>query len=80
MDVGGFRHVFVSPVYYHWHHSTDRQAVDKNFAGALVVWDWLFGTMYLPADRRPQGFGVIGGQMPTGLAGLLAWPFRAVAR
>ena len=77
---GPFKYVFVSPVYHHWHHSTDAKAVDKNFAGALVVWDWLFGTMYLPADRRPREFGVLGGRMPAGLVGLLAHPFRALVR
>ena len=59
---------------------TDAEAVDNNFAGALVVRDWLFGTMYLPADRRPREFGVLCGRMPTGLLGLLAHPFRALGR
>jgi sterol desaturase/sphingolipid hydroxylase (fatty acid hydroxylase superfamily) len=77
---GPLRYVFVSAVYHHWHHSTDRAALDKNFAGALVVWDWLFGTLYLPANQRPRSFGVLGDRMPTGIVGLLAYPFRAVVR
>jgi sterol desaturase/sphingolipid hydroxylase (fatty acid hydroxylase superfamily) len=77
---GPLRYVFVSPVYHHWHHSTDRAALDKNFAGALVVWDWLFGTLYLPANRRPTAFGVLGERLPGGLIGLLVWPFRRVVR
>ncbi|HKB05128.1 MAG TPA: sterol desaturase family protein [Gemmataceae bacterium] len=77
---GPLKYVFVSPVYHHWHHSTDRAAVDTNFAGVLVLWDWLFGTMYLPADRRPHGYGVAGGGLPSGPAGLLAYPFAELAR
>lgn len=77
---GPLKYVFVSPVYHHWHHSTDRAAVDKNFAGVLVLWDWVFGTLYLPADRRPQAYGVAGRGLPDGPAGLLAYPFAELAR
>jgi sterol desaturase/sphingolipid hydroxylase (fatty acid hydroxylase superfamily) len=72
--------VFVSPAYHHWHHSCEPEAVDTNFAGALVVWDWLFGTMSLPAGRRPGAYGVAGGGVPGGFLGLLAYPFVALAR
>ena len=54
--------------------------MDKNFAGALVVWDWLFGTLHLPAGRRPAAYGVSGGPVPGGFLGLLAYPFLALAR
>jgi sterol desaturase/sphingolipid hydroxylase (fatty acid hydroxylase superfamily) len=77
---GPLRYAFVSPVYHHWHHGCEPEAVDTNFAGALVVWDWLFGTMYLPAGRRPAAYGVAGGGVPGGFLGLLAYPFVALAR
>ena len=77
---GPLRYVFVSPAYHHWHHSSEPEAVDKNFAGALVVWDWLFGTLHLPAGRRPAAYGVSGGPVPGGFLGLLAYPFLALAR
>ncbi len=73
---GPLRYVFVSPVYHHWHHSTDEQAVDKNFAGVLVLWDWLFGTLYLPKHARPVEYGVAGAKLPGGLFGLLVYPFK----
>jgi len=76
---GPLKYVFVSPIYHHWHHSTDEQAVDKNFAGVLVLWDWLFGTLYLPRGKRPQTYGVLDPDMPAGPIGLLAYPFHAVA-
>jgi len=77
---GPLKYVLVSPVYHHWHHSSDARATDKNFAGVLVFWDWVFGTMYLPAGERPGRYGVAGGGLPDGAAGLLAYPFRAAAR
>lgn len=73
---GPLKHVFVSPVYHHWHHSSEPEALDTNFAGVLVLWDWLFGTKYLPADRLPAVYGVAGERTPTGFLGLLAYPFR----
>jgi sterol desaturase/sphingolipid hydroxylase (fatty acid hydroxylase superfamily) len=73
---GPLRIVFVSPVYHHWHHSTEPEAVDKNFAGVFVFWDWLFGTRYLPSDRRPERYGVFDKGMPRGFLGLLVYPFR----
>ena len=73
------KYIFVSPMYHHWHHSTDKEALDMNFAGVLVLWDWLFGTLYLPSGKRPQGYGVLDPDVPAGPVGLLAYPFRGVA-
>lgn len=73
---GPLKYLYVSPVYHHWHHSTDEAALDKNFSGGLVVWDWLFGTLYMPANRRPHTFGVVGSTMPKNPLGLLLYPFR----
>ncbi len=74
---GPLRNVFVSPVYHHWHHSTEPEAVDKNFAGVFVFWDWLFGTRYLPRARHPERYGVFDTGVPRGFLGLLAYPFLA---
>jgi sterol desaturase/sphingolipid hydroxylase (fatty acid hydroxylase superfamily) len=77
---GPLRYVLVSPVYHHWHHSTDDAALDKNFAGVLVLWDWMFGTLYLPKGRRPHSYGVLDRGVPTGPVGLLAYPFFTARR
>lgn len=79
-DFGPFRLVLASPAFHRWHHSRDREAWDKNFAGLLPCWDWLFGTLYLPRDRAPANFG-IHEPMPPGLIGQLRQPFtRDVSR
>ena len=57
-DFGPLRSVVSTPVFHRWHHSKDPQAIDKNFAGLLPLWDILFGTYYMPRDRLPQNFGV----------------------
>lgn len=75
---GPLRYVLASPVFHRWHHSRDPRAVDKNFADLFPLWDLLFGTLYLPADRWPEDFGIAGDPVPEELLGQLAYPFRKV--
>jgi sterol desaturase/sphingolipid hydroxylase (fatty acid hydroxylase superfamily) len=48
------RRLIATPAFHHWHHSADREAVDKNFAVHTPVWDILFGTYYLRTVGRPH--------------------------
>jgi sterol desaturase/sphingolipid hydroxylase (fatty acid hydroxylase superfamily) len=73
-DFGPLRSVISTPVFHRWHHSKDPQAIDKNFAGLLPLWDILFGTYYMPRDRMPCDFGVPE-RVPTGYFGQLWHPF-----
>jgi sterol desaturase/sphingolipid hydroxylase (fatty acid hydroxylase superfamily) len=54
---------------------TRANARDKNFAGLLPIWDVLFGTYYMPRDRRPCQFGTASA-VPVGLIGQMLFPFR----
>ncbi len=74
----GVRWVINTPEWHHWHHSIDPAARDKNFG--LPVIDKLFGTAYLPKDRRPSGFGVIDPVPQDGWLRHLAYPFTRAAR
>jgi sterol desaturase/sphingolipid hydroxylase (fatty acid hydroxylase superfamily) len=73
-DFGPLRSVISTPVFHRWHHSKDPEAIDKNFAGLLPIWDILFGTYYMPRDRMPCDFGVPE-KVPTGYFGQLWHPF-----
>ncbi|MFM7742289.1 MAG: sterol desaturase family protein [Verrucomicrobiota bacterium] len=73
-DFGPLRSVIATPVFHRWHHSKDPQAVDRNFAGLLPLWDILFGTYYMPRDRTPCDFGVPE-KVPAGFFGQLWHPF-----
>lgn len=55
---GPLRYLFVSPAFHRWHHSKVPEAIDRNFASLLPLWDLLFGTWYFPRDRRPGDFGI----------------------
>ena len=68
--------IWTTTEYHHWHHSVDRQARDKNYAGALPVMDIMFGTYYLPKDRKPGPYG-IDTHMPKTYLGQLIHPFTS---
>lgn len=40
--------LFVSPAMHRWHHSSDEAAHGSNFSTVFGLWDWAFGTHYVP--------------------------------
>ena len=36
----------------------DQVAFDRNFGSALAIWDWVFGTLYVPRGREELRFGL----------------------
>lgn len=72
------RWIVPTPEWHHWHHAIDREANDKNFG--LPIVDWLFGTAYLPTDKRPAGFGGPDPVPQDGYLGQMAYPFTTRAR
>jgi sterol desaturase/sphingolipid hydroxylase (fatty acid hydroxylase superfamily) len=73
---GPFRYLIASPVFHRWHHTTEEEGLDKNFASLFPFIDLAFGTFYMPRDRQPQRFGILGDDVPTGLLMQLVYPFR----
>jgi sterol desaturase/sphingolipid hydroxylase (fatty acid hydroxylase superfamily) len=74
-DFGPFRWILVSPAYHRWHHASDLEGIDKNFAGIFPIWDVLFKTAYFPRVL-PKRYGLKGRQIPENLATHLLFPFR----
>jgi sterol desaturase/sphingolipid hydroxylase (fatty acid hydroxylase superfamily) len=72
---GPLRWLVVSPEFHHWHHATERDAYDKNFASLVASWDVLFGTVHLPRGRRPSSYG-IDDRVPDGWVARLFHPYR----
>jgi sterol desaturase/sphingolipid hydroxylase (fatty acid hydroxylase superfamily) len=71
---GPLRHIFISPVAHHWHHSADPAVYDKNFGQLLTLFDKLFGTFYLPDGKVPDKYG--DPELSQGYFKQLAYPFR----
>ena len=56
---GWLGHLFMSPAHHQIHHSRDPAHFNKNLGSCLAVWDWMFGTLYVPAaEREALDFGV----------------------
>lgn len=70
---------FVTPRFHHWHHGIEKEAIDVNFAVHFPVFDWIFGTYYLPKDGRwPGGYGIKNHPIPKGLLRQFLYPlFRS---
>lgn len=69
--LGPFRFLFNGPEMHRWHHADQPEAYGKNFATKLAVWDWLFGTAYLPdpRERKAQKYGLGYAGFPEGYLG-----------
>ena len=66
----------VTPRYHHFHHATEAEAIDKNFAVHLPVLDRMFGTQFLPETRWPRAYGVSDGSVARTYLAQILDPFR----
>lgn len=73
---GPLARVVASPRFHRWHHTSEDEGLDKNFAGLFPIWDVLFGTYYMPKNRLPQVFGLKNENVPEGYFAQLLYPFR----
>ncbi|MBL8930443.1 MAG: sterol desaturase family protein [Kineosporiaceae bacterium] len=69
--------LIITPEFHHWHHANETDAHHTNYSTFLPLWDIVFGTYRMPADRRPQVYGV-DEHLPATMAGQLWFPFRRV--
>lgn len=74
--------IFVSPAHHQVHHSKNPKHFNRNFGSCLALWDWMFGTLYVPEKKREKiAFGVEADRFPAHtITGELIAPFiRAAA-
>jgi sterol desaturase/sphingolipid hydroxylase (fatty acid hydroxylase superfamily) len=64
----------VMPRYHHWHHSSQKEAIDKNFAIHFPWIDRLLGTHYYP-QHWPEKYGLNGEEIPEGFLRQTIMPF-----
>ncbi|MBK8212532.1 MAG: sterol desaturase family protein [Myxococcales bacterium] len=83
--LGVLQYVINGPEMHRWHHSSDEglgpENKGVNFATKIAVWDWLFGTGYLPAGKKPETYGIYGNpDFPKGYLGQIVHAFRPFPR
>ena len=64
----------VMPRYHHWHHTSQKEGIDKNFAIHFPWIDRLFGTYYYP-DTWPEAYGLDGEEIARGFFRQTVDPF-----
>jgi len=73
---GFFKYIFVTPQFHHWHHSSEKPAIDTNYSAHLVVFDWLFKTYHMPEKFWPAEYGTTK-KLPGTYLGQLLYPIKA---
>ena len=64
LRLGPLNWIFSMAELHRWHHSRRLEESNTNFGQNLIVWDVVFGTRYLPADREaPHDVGLA--DLPT---------------
>jgi sterol desaturase/sphingolipid hydroxylase (fatty acid hydroxylase superfamily) len=71
---GPLKYVLATPQFHHWHHSSDKPAIDTNYAVHLPAWDMLFGTFHMPGEHWPAEYGTVT-RLPRTYLRQLLYPF-----
>ena len=51
-------HIFISPAQHQIHHSKAPEHIDRNFGSQFALWDWMFGTLYVPRRYEELTMGI----------------------
>lgn len=53
LKLGPLNWIFSMAELHRWHHSRTLHESNSNYGQTISIWDWVFGTRYLPQDREP---------------------------
>ncbi|ADZ91201.1 sterol desaturase family protein [Marinomonas mediterranea] len=73
---GPLKFVLVTPQFHHWHHSSEKPAIDTNYSAHTVLFDAMFNTMHMPGKHWPAEFGTTV-RLPRSVIGHLFYPITA---
>ncbi|MCK7597681.1 sterol desaturase family protein [Microbulbifer sp. CAU 1566] len=74
---GPLKYIFVTPQFHHWHHSSEKPAIDTNYSAHTVLFDRLFNTYHMPEQHWPAEYGTTV-RLPRSYLGQLLHPLRAL--
>ncbi|OED37215.1 sterol desaturase [Chromatiales bacterium (ex Bugula neritina AB1)] len=75
IPTGPLKYILATPQYHHWHHSSQKPAIDTNYAVHMPFFDYIFGTYHMPGDHWPTDYGTTR-RLPRSFWGQLMYPFR----
>jgi sterol desaturase/sphingolipid hydroxylase (fatty acid hydroxylase superfamily) len=76
--LGPLKYIIATPVFHRWHHTMPEEGGNSNFAPTLSIWDWMFGTFYMPEGKLPETFGNDDHHFPEGYFAQLGYPFKGL--
>jgi sterol desaturase/sphingolipid hydroxylase (fatty acid hydroxylase superfamily) len=59
ISFGPLSYLVISPAMHQIHHSCEERHWNKNLSGNLAIWDWMFGTIYVPKSRERFRVGLV---------------------
>jgi sterol desaturase/sphingolipid hydroxylase (fatty acid hydroxylase superfamily) len=65
----------IQPRFHHWHHTSQEEAIDRNFAIHFPWIDRIFGTYYFPEGKWPEAYGLANENIPRGFWAQAFYPF-----
>ncbi|MGB7182592.1 MAG: sterol desaturase family protein, partial [Burkholderiaceae bacterium] len=75
LPFGPVKYLLVTPQFHHWHHSSEKPAIDTNYSAHTPLFDRLFGTYHMPDAHWPADYGTTQ-RLPRTYWGQLLYPFR----
>ena len=54
--------ILISPAQHQIHHSKAKRHWNKNYGFIFAIWDYLFGSLYIPKEREAIEFGIGDGE------------------
>ncbi|HEU4717117.1 MAG TPA: sterol desaturase family protein [Bacteroidia bacterium] len=80
INFGILNRIFITPNTHYWHHAKNiPRRYGVNYASVLTIWDFLFGSFYLPDDPKTQPIlGVPNNDVPANFVGQTWYPFKTL--
>ena len=75
VKLGPLNYIIAGPELHRWHHSAKISEANSNYGNNLIIWDTIFGTRYLPADREVGRVGIENRNWPNSFRAQLMAPF-----
>lgn len=69
------RWLIATPEFHHWHHSSEKPAIDKNYAAFIPLYDVMFKSVYMP-NHLASVYGTVGYKIPNSFVKQFTWPFK----
>ena len=75
LPFGPLKYIFVTPQFHHWHHGSDKPAIDTNYGAHTIIYDFIFRTYHMPEQHWPIDYGTTK-RLPRTFIGQLMHPIK----